>query len=101
MLIRTYNLTEPAGFEQFTYQHPSIPERKSKIDHFLFSSDIGLEWHRLVKYCAFLDYQALVLYPRHPIDMEPQVWYISNDLLDYMPCFTQLRKVFHEACNAE
>ena len=56
ILIRNHNLTEPVGFDQFTYQHPSIPERKSKINHFLFSSDIGLEWHSLVKYCAFSDH---------------------------------------------
>ena len=43
----------------------------------------------------------MVLYPRHCLDTGPGIWHISNDLLDYMPCFTRLQAAIHEACESD
>ena len=43
-IIQEFNLVKPSGFSQYTYQHPSILTRKSRIDLFLVSSQISCGW---------------------------------------------------------
>ncbi len=63
ILTRTYHLTEPEGFSQFTYQHLTIANRKSKIDFFFLLQNLAVKWKGVTRYCAFSDHQDIILFP--------------------------------------
>ena len=90
-LVRTHNLCEPQGFLQFTYQHPSLPDRQSRIDYFLVSKHLASMWLGSTHYCAFSDHQAILLFPKKQHDQGVGLWLLSNDLLQNTKCQDRIR----------
>ena len=89
MLIRMANLCEPEGSKQFTYQHPLLNDRKSQIDYFFLSQSIVSKWKHQVCFCAFSDYQAIVLFPVCNAQGSG-LWCLSNDLLKNLKYFSSI-----------
>lgn len=73
-IIQDTNLSEPSGFSQFTYQHPSVKERKSRIDLFLVSHCLQGLWFGATHFCAYSDYQAVILFPTKQEQSGPGLW---------------------------
>ncbi len=96
MLTRTNHLTEPDSFGQFTYQHLTIANRKSKIDFFFLSQNLAVKWKGITRYCAFLDHQAIILFPVKDRDIGPGYWHLSNDLLGNTRYSNELQKMIQK-----
>ena len=89
-IIQEANLLKPLGFSQYTYQHPLISTRKSRIDLFLVSSQISCKWQGVTRYYAFSDHQAVVLFPYRVENQGLGLWHLSNDLLKNPKCFEKI-----------
>ncbi len=62
-ILERKSLDEPKGKRQFMYQHPSMSNRKSRIDHWYLSMHLLHSCFLSMKFCQVSDHQAVLIIP--------------------------------------
>ncbi len=81
-LICSWNLVEPAGSQRFsfTYHHPSLSDRKSRIDHIYANCPLD-KLKGYSQYISVSDHYLVGLYKLPDKDKGPKLWHLPEDAL--------------------
>ena len=79
--LTDHNFWEPndSHLSTFTYHHPSMPSRKSRLDRCYLNFDSN--WKGYVQFAPFSDHYIVGLFVPKPVDLGPKSWHFPLDLL--------------------
>ena len=82
-LLQCFNFVEPRGSHlfSFSYQHPSVLNRKSYLDRIYFNYSIASS-RGYTQYMSFSDHYLVGTYNLLCEDMGPKLWSFPSDLLE-------------------
>ena len=81
--LTQWNLHEPPGSHRysFTYHHPAVPDRKSKLDRISLNFEMN-NTRGYSKHSSILDHYLVSLYQLPDKDKGPKLWRLPDDALN-------------------
>ena len=75
-------VTDPSGQVQFMYQHPSLADRKSRIDFIFIPEFCAVNYCQTAHFMKTSDHQIVSAFFVPPKPKGPGVWRCAKDVLD-------------------
>ena len=96
-MIAIAEVTDPSGQIQFTYQYPSIVERKSRIDFIFVPEFCAANYHQTAHFMK-MDHQVVSAFFIPPKPKGLGVWRCAKDVLD--TCDLAIQELINMAHNS-
>ena len=81
-LVTFASSSEPSGHVQFTYQHPSVHQRQSRIDYIFLPDSWSLLYKQTAHFIKNSDHYAVQAFPVPLRQSGPGSWQCEVDILD-------------------
>ncbi len=80
MYLEIWNIFEPSGSRIYTYQHPSMKDRKSCIDQIYVPKDLCQQTYTYSQWTSLSDHIMVIMAPNKKYS-GPSQWHIPDDVI--------------------